>query len=73
MDLILCASEKNKIPLKKMYPGIENKMYTLKEYVEYGEKDDLDIIEPWGKGIETYRMCIAEIEKCVDKLIEKLK
>lgn len=55
-----------------MYPKLKQKIYTLKEYVNC-DKQDLDIKEPWGYDIEIYRSCASEIEKCVEKLIEKIK
>ena len=32
----------------------------------------MDISDPWGYNMNTYRMCAAEISLCVDKIIEKL-
>ena len=49
----------------------KNKENTLKEYVGI-EDENKDIKEPWGYDIEIYRMCEAEIEKCIDKLVEKI-
>lgn len=72
MDLILCVAEKHKKTLIRMYPKLKNKIYTLKEYVGM-ENTDKDIKEPWGYDIEIYRMCEAEIENCIDKLIEKVR
>lgn len=72
MDLILCIAEKHKNMLIRMYPNLKNKIYTLKEYVEM-ENEDKDIKEPWGYDIEIYRMCEAEIENCINKLIEKVR
>lgn len=71
MDLILCAGETHKNTLIRIYPDLKNKIYTLKEYVGI-EDENKDIKEPWGYDIEIYRMCEAEIEKCIDKLIEKI-
>lgn len=72
MDLILCAGETHKNTLIRIYPDLKNKIYTLKEYVGI-EDENKDIKEPWGYDIEIYRMCEAEIEKCIDKLIEKIR
>ena len=71
MDLILCAGETHKNTLIRIYPDLKNKIYTLKEYVGI-EDENKDIKEPWGYDIEIYRMCEAEIEKCIDKLVEKI-
>ena len=72
MDLILCAGETHKNTLISIYPDLKNKIYTLKEYVGI-EDENKDIKEPWGYDIEIYRMCESEIEKCIDKLIEKIR
>ncbi len=36
------------------------------------DSTDLDIRDPWGYDIETYRFCASEIDTCLDKLIEKI-
>lgn len=71
MDLILCATMSHKYSVIQMYPDLANKVYTIKEYVN--ENKDLDIKDPWGYDIEIYRFCIAEIDKLLDKIIEKIK
>ncbi len=74
MDLILCATMSHKYSVIQMYPKLADKIYTLKEYVnEDSENKDLDIKDPWGYDIEIYRFCIAEIDRELDKLIEKIK
>ena len=70
MDIILCATVSHKMMLIRMYPELKDKIFTMKEYVQYDEKD-LDIKDPWGYDIEVYRMCAAEIEKCIDLMISK--
>jgi protein-tyrosine-phosphatase len=70
MDLILCMTASHRQTLIQMYPNLTNKIYTLKEYVGI---DEIDIKDPWGYGIVTYRYCAAEIDMCLDKLIQKLQ
>ena len=72
MDLILCATKSHKIAVIDLYPDLRDKVYTMKEYVGY-EQNDLDIKDPWGYDIVIYRYCAAELEKCIDLLIEKIK
>mgnify|MGYP000158791910 CR=1 FL=1 len=67
MDLILCMTVNHKRELIYMYPELKEKIYTLKEYVGDTE-NGLDIKDPWGYGLATYRMCAAEIDKCLDKI-----
>ena len=70
MDLILCATEGHKIMLLQLYPELKEKIYTIKEYVGY---DDMDIKDPWGYDLETYKKCAKEINDCIIKLIDKEK
>ena len=57
-----------------MYPNLDGKVFTMKEYVSYHRQyhDDIDIKDPWGYDIETYRSCASEIEECVDLLLQKI-
>lgn len=71
MDLILCMTSSHKQVLLQMYPNLKDKIYTLKEYVGYTQ-DGIEIKDPWGYGIAVYRFCAAEIDRCLDKLIEKI-
>lgn len=70
MDVILCATSSHKNNVISMYPELKEKVYTMKEYAGY-DKNDIDIKDPWGYGIETYRMCAAEIENCINKYLKK--
>ena len=58
-----------------MYPELKNKVYTMKEYVNYDRQyhDKINIKDPWGYDIETYRSCLAEIDEVLDLLIKKNK
>ena len=73
MDLILCATFSHKRSVLQMYPELDVKLFTIKEYVCEKDCTDLDIKDPWGYDIEIYRFCAAEIEACIDKLLDKLK
>ncbi len=74
MDLILCATQSHKIAVLDIYPELENKIYTIKEYVNYNRQqhNSIDIKDPWGYDLETYRFCLSEINECLDLLIEKI-
>lgn len=69
MDIILCMTLSHKRDLIYMYPELKEKIYTLKEYVK-DEKNGVEIRDPWGYDIVTYRFCASEIDACLDKLIE---
>lgn len=69
-DLIICMTYAHKRKLITKYPELEEKTFTLKEYV--GEKQYIDVDDPWGFGKEVYEACSKEIVYYMDKLIEKL-
>lgn len=71
MDLILCMTISHKQTLINMYPDLKDKIFTLKEYVEVTEKG-IEIRDPWGYTLAVYRFCAAEIDECLNKLIEKI-
>ena len=73
MDLILCATTSHKNAVIEIYPDLKNKVYTMKEYVNYNRKyhDSINIKDPWGYDIETYRFCVSEIEECIDLMLKK--
>ena len=71
MDVILCATRRHKDAVIYMYPELKDKIYTMKEYAGY-DRNNLDIPDPWGYGIETYRNCVKEIENCIEKYLEKI-
>lgn len=68
MDIILCMTLSHKRDLIYMYTELKEKIYTLKEYVK-DNKNGIEIKDPWGYDIVTYRFCAAEIDTCLDKLI----
>lgn len=71
MDLILCATVSHKQLVLNMYPELIGKVYTLKEYVGIGkEGKNMDIKDPWGCNIETYKQCAEEIKQCLEMLID---
>ena len=71
MDLILCATNSHKIAVLDMYPELIGKVYTMKEYVNYKRQyhSPIDIKDPWGYDIDTYRSCAGEIDECLELLI----
>ena len=75
MDLILCSTNSHKISVLRAYPDLEDRVYTLKEYVRYNKEyhTKIDLDDPWGYGEDVYRFCAAEINDCLDLLIEKIK
>lgn len=75
MDLILCSTASHKKSLLNWYPKLEGKVFTMKEYVGYNREfhDAIDIKDPWGYDLDTYRSCAGEIDECLELLINKVK
>ena len=71
MDVILCATKRHKDVVIYMYPELKDKVYTMKEYAGFN-KNDLDIQDPWGYGLDVYKKCIKEIEECIENYLEKI-
>ena len=71
MDLILCATTAHKNHVTSLYPKLKDRVYTMKEYAGYS-KNDLDIKDPWGYNLETYKRCAEEINECLKKIMEKI-
>jgi len=74
MDLILCATTAHKIAVIDMYPTLKEKVFTMKEYVDYNREyhHKIDIKDPWGYDIDTYRSCASEIDECLELLLKKI-
>lgn len=74
MDLILCATMSHKQSVLYLYPTLEGKVYTMKEYAKLDKSgQELDIKDPWGYDGNVYDHCALEIEECLQKTVEKLK
>lgn len=73
MDLILCATKTHKAELIARYNNLKEKIFTMKEYAGLDNNGtDMDIKDPWGYSIDTFRICAAEISLCIDKIIERI-
>ena len=68
-DLILTMGKSHKEILISKYDFIQNKIYTLNEYVYGVEKD---IIDPFGGNIKVYNNTKYELYNAIEKLVEKL-
>ncbi len=70
-DLILTMTRNHKNQILSVMPEVEDKVYTLKEFVGY-DRDDLDIADPFGGDMEAYRRSADEIESALKKALEKI-
>ena len=73
MDLILCATNAHKTTLEYMYPKIDHKIFTIKEFAYGPDIEDKDIEDPWGYPLTVYRDCAKEIYDALEKIIGKIK
>lgn len=72
MDLILCATHAHLTTLEYMYPELDHKIFTIKEYAYGPEVENKDIEDPWGYPVEVYKKCAKEIHDALEKVILKL-
>lgn len=73
MDIILCATKDHKRMVLNLYPNLEGKVFTMKEYAELTDNGkDLDIKDPWGYSLQVFLECAKEIKLCIDKTLEKI-
>lgn len=70
MDLILCATQNHKMFVLQMFPELQGKVFTIKEFA--GEEGNIDISDPWGYNKFVYRKCADEIYKLLIKIIDKI-
>jgi len=67
-DLVLCMTRAHKREVLNIYPNLDRKVFTLKEYIKSDDKY-LDIDDPWGYGLEVYKKTAKEIVDAIDKLV----
>jgi len=74
MDLILCATDSHKQEVIYLYPNLKEKVYTMKEYAVLDNNgQDLNIKDPWGYDLNVYYNCAEEINKCLEKIINRIQ
>lgn len=67
---ILTMTRSHKSVVTNMFPSIDQKTFTLKEFVEMDNGDDIS--DPYGGSLEIYRQTFAEINEYMEKVISKL-
>ncbi|NLK72852.1 MAG: low molecular weight protein arginine phosphatase [Clostridiales bacterium] len=73
-DLVLTMTNGHKQLLQQKTPEFKDKIFTLKEYNSRNSlKDDVDIDDPFGKGLTAYRSCMEELDKEICKLLEGIE
>lgn len=69
--LILTMTVSHKATILWNYPHSVQKTYTLKEFT--GETLNLDVMDPFGSGIEMYRNTYKELDRFIDKMVDHLQ
>ena len=67
-DLILTMTESHKKTILALVPWLDEKVFTLKEYVG----QDGDISDPFGGSLSIYKESLDDIEDSLKLLIEKI-
>ena len=74
MDIILCATTSHKQSVLFLYPDLNGKVFTIREYAELDNNgENMNIDDPWGYDLNVYYNCAEEIEECLEKIIIKIK
>jgi protein arginine phosphatase len=69
-DLILTMTVSHKTVILQQYPECSKKLFTLKEFS--GETYNHDVVDPFGGNIAIYQETYQELEKWINKAVEKL-
>jgi protein-tyrosine-phosphatase len=69
-DLILTMEKNHKDTLLSLLPQHAHKIFTLKEFA--GETENLDIDDPYNRGLKTYETCAEEIKLVLAKVFDKI-
>ncbi len=70
---ILTMTESHKELIFERYPQAIEKTFTLSEFVAEDGYARVDVMDPYGGSLETYRMTREELEKMITLLIKKLE
>jgi len=72
-DLIITMEKSHADEIRDNYSGIvdiDKKTFTLREF--NGEKEELDIIDPYYESTNTYKKVLRLIEDNIEKMINKI-
>ncbi|WP_251551774.1 low molecular weight protein arginine phosphatase [Neobacillus muris] len=69
-DLILTMTTSHKFAIQQQYPEAIHKVYTLKEFT--GADFNQDVIDPFGGSVEVYEKTFQELNRLIDKALEKI-
>ncbi|MER2059560.1 MAG: low molecular weight protein arginine phosphatase [Niallia sp.] len=67
---IFTMTKGHKNMLTSAYPSSIEKTYTIKEFAE--DNPNEDVTDPYGGSVTKYRETYQELEKLIDKIMEKI-
>ncbi len=70
-DLVFALTNNHKTQILKIYPSLNGKVFTLKEYVNTSDLYK-DIDDPWGLDLNVYIETAKDIVINIDKLLEMI-
>jgi protein arginine phosphatase len=68
---IFTMTSNHKRAILDHYPQVADKIFTLKEFV-LEDPADLDVSDPYGGSVDTYRHTYRELDSLIEELIKKL-
>jgi len=68
-DIVLTMTEGHKALLMDHFPEKADYIFTLKEYVNQSAAD-VNVMDPYGGSLETYRETMKELDALLDKLLQ---
>ncbi|MFT9600656.1 low molecular weight protein arginine phosphatase [Mesobacillus sp.] len=69
--LVLTMTQSHKGLILSQYPQAADKTFTLKEFAD--EKGNLDVADPFGGNEQIYREAFEEIQKSIERIIDKIR
>ncbi len=73
-DLIFAMTRSHRAQILDRVPGVEKRVYLLKEFCRTGSgwESEMDVPDPIGQPHAAYQECLATINEAIDKIVELL-
>src|SRR5690554_5121461 len=68
-DIILTMTQGHKGQILMAMPQVKDKVYTLLELID---QEGLDIVDPFGMDLDTYKKTAQELEVSIEKALPKI-
>ena len=72
-DLVLCMSVEHKNDLIQVFPHLQDKIFTLKEYNNKSPQNSISIADPYGRSLERYRETCEIISREIRRIFPEIK